>query len=190
MSAPGIGQEAQAVYDRLIQEHARGVWRLAFRLSGDHDDANDLVQEAYFEAWRSIGTLREAHAARAWLVRILVHRAAHRLRRRRSHPPGHTLLEEPLDAGSEAMPDLERLARTEDIQCALDALAPERRTAFLLVFLEGFTCREVGEMLDIPLGTVLSRIHRARGELRALLRDMAPAVGASHDARQSQGDSA
>ena len=70
-------------------------------------------------------------------------------------------------------PYLELLARREDIQRALDALDPDRRTVFLLVFLEGFTCREAGEMLDIPLGTVLSRIHRARGELRGLLRHLA-----------------
>ena len=182
---------ALPIYDALIDEHAERIWRMAFRLTGDHDDANDLVQETYYEAWKSIGSLREPKAARAWLIRILVHRAAHRLRRRRTRPSGQRLAEEPSDEGLAGLPDLELLARREDIQRALDGIDPERRTAFLLVFLEGFTCREVGEMLDIPLGTVLSRIHRARSELRRQLEHLAPdRAEGGKDAHRAEGGEA
>jgi len=147
---------------------------MAYRLTGDHGDADDLCQEAYYEAWRSIRSLRDPKAGRAWLIRILVHRASRRLRRMRVQPIEERAVQADVDAALPSTPDVDLLSRQADIQDALDVLDPDRRTVFLLVFLEGFTCREVGEMLDIPLGTVLSRIHRARSRLRHLLRHRAP----------------
>lgn len=179
MSVTGTSQDTRAsrdregLYENLVQRHGARVWRMAFRLTGDHADAEDLTQEAYYEAWRSIGTLREPEAGGGWLVRILIHRASRRLRRTRTHPAPERLQEEAVDAAAGGLADLR--GPDVDIQAALDALDPDRRMVFLLVFLEGFTCREAGEMLDIPLGTVLSRIHRARSELRRSLRHRDPA---------------
>ena len=184
MDAPGTSPESPSertpagdagrLYEELIRAHAAGVWRMAYRLTGDHGDADDLCQEAYYEAWRSIRSLRDPKAGRAWLIRILVHRASRRLRRMRVQPIEERAVQADVDAALPSTPDVDLLSRQADIQDALDVLDPDRRTVFLLVFLEGFTCREVGEMLDIPLGTVLSRIHRARSRLRHLLRHRAP----------------
>jgi len=198
LAVPGTPHDPAGLYDELIDRHAGGVWRMAYRLTGDAEDADDLSQEAYYEAWRSIRTLRDPRAGRAWLIRILVHRASRRLRRMRARPGEERAVDEHVDAEPGLLPDLDLLARREDVQRALDAIDPDRRTVFLMVFLEGFTCREAGEMLDIPLGTVLSRIHRARAELRGLLRDMAPSAGgasfegdgAGADARHAEGGSA
>ena len=184
----GPAGDAGRLYEDLIQAHAAGVWRMAYRLTGDHGDADDLCQEAYYEAWRSIRSLRDPKAGRAWLIRILVHRASRRMRRIRLQPNEERQVQEDQDADlAAAAPEGELLDRQEDIQDALDALDPDRRTVFLLVFLEGFTCREVGEMLDIPLGTVLSRIHRARSRLRHLLRHRAPTTSAGGAPMQDSG---
>jgi len=165
--------EQEAIYQDLVQRHAARVWRMAYRLTGDHADAEDLTQETYYEAWRSIASLREPAAGGGWMIRILVHRASRRLRRIRTSPAPERLQEETLEAPRDDFFDLG--GPDLDIQAALDALDPDRRMAFLLVFLEGLTCRQAGELLDIPLGTVLSRIHRARAELRRTLRHMNPA---------------
>ncbi len=165
MTPPQVPSATRARYERLVDAHAASLWRLAWRLTRDADDAEDLVQETYYEAWRSLGSLRQEGAARAWLVRILIHRGAHRLRRARRKPlrPG-------LDSERVAAPlqptVLATMADREVLEQALAALEPDRRTVILLVFQEGFSCREVGEMLDIPRGTVLSRLHRARHDLR------------------------
>ena len=158
-----------ALYRDLVREHGSRIWRMAYRLTGDRDDAEDLTQETYCEAWRCIGKLRAPEAGSRWLLAILRHRAAHRLRRARSRPSVERTLDERVDTAGQDEPALDALARQDDIQNALDRLAPERRETFLLVFLEGWTCRETAEHLDIPLGTVLSRIHRSRLELRRWL---------------------
>ena len=158
-----------ALYRDLVREHGSRIWRMAYRLTGDRDDAEDLAQETYCEAWRCIGKLRAPEAGSRWLLAILRHRAAHRLRRARSRPSVERALDERVDAVGQDELALDALARKDDIQIALDGLDPERRETFLLVFLEGWTCRETAERLDIPLGTVLSRIHRTRLELRRRL---------------------
>lgn len=156
----------RALYERLVDAHAASLWRMAYRLTGDHDDAEDLTQEAFYEAWRSIGSLREARAGRSWLFTILTHRASRRLRTARRTPPAERPVDEGYDAAPRRRMDLTRLQDRETVQRALDAVDPARRQTFLLVIQGGFTCREAGEMLDVPLGTVLSRLHRARAELR------------------------
>jgi RNA polymerase sigma factor (sigma-70 family) len=177
-------RDCEGLYEDLVQRHAARVWRMAYRLTGDHADAEDLTQEAYYEAWRSIGTLREPEAGGGWLIRILIHRASRRLRRIRTTPELERLQDGALEEAAAAEFDLG--GSQVDIQAALDGLDPDRR----MVFLEGFTCREAGEMLDIPLGTVLSRIHRARAELRVSLRHMNPAMRESESHGRASGERA
>jgi RNA polymerase sigma-70 factor (ECF subfamily) len=168
------------LYEDLVGRHGASLWRFALRLTGDRDEADELLQQTYFEAWKSLHTLREPAAGRAWLSRILQRRFQRWLRQQRAGPRTEREVDEESDASDLLVPDLDALARSEDVQRALDALVPERRLAFLLVFLEGYTCREAAERLGIPLGTVLSRIHRARAELRRHLRSYAgPDAGAS-----------
>jgi RNA polymerase sigma-70 factor, ECF subfamily len=159
-------------YEQLVAENADRLWRLAYRLTGDRQEAEDLTQETFYEAWRSLRSLRHPAAARAWLASILLHRASRWLRRRRTHRPITRTLDESVDVSPLRGPELETLARQELLQRALDALDPDRRVAFLMVFQEGNSCREAAERLGIPLGTLLSRVHRARGELRWHLRQV------------------
>lgn len=177
MADAGRRTESAGAYEALVEAHSAPIWRLAFRLTGDRQEGEDLTQETFYEAWRSLPSLRDPSRGRAWLAAILLHRASRRLRRRRREPPVARPIDEESDRAPPAGPDLDRLARKEDLQRALDALDPDRRAAFLLVFHEGRTCLEAAELLGVPLGTVLSRVHRARLELRRRLRDLSEGIG-------------
>lgn len=178
MNAASTIPDPSALYTDLVDEHAAAIWRMAFRLTGDHADAEDLTQEAFYEAWRSIGSLRDPRAGRSWLYRILMHRASRRLRTIRKLPVRERDVDERFDAVSGGTSHVARLADQESMQAALEAIDPIRKQTFLLVIQGGFSCREAGEILDIPRGTVLSRMHRARAELRQALRAVAAAGAA------------
>lgn len=163
------------LYEQLVRQYGGDVYRFAYRLSGDKDLADDLTQEAFCEAWRSLGDLRNPERGKSWLMQILRHRFLHTVRdsgRRVQARPDMEALNQ-LDTGDVASV-LARLADQELLQHALDLLEDRFKEPFLLVFLEGFHCREVAELLDLPLGTVLSRIHRARIQMRASIRQLDP----------------
>ncbi|MBI4859833.1 MAG: RNA polymerase sigma factor [Candidatus Riflebacteria bacterium] len=158
----------RALFDELVGNHAADLFALAYRLAGRREVAEDLVQEAFTEAWRSLPALRDRTCARAWLMQILRHRWLHWLRARSTRPVesgGLGLVED--RAAPQAVPAASSLS--DGVQEALDSLDERFRSPFLMVFLQGMSCREVARELDIPLGTVLSRLHRARATLRRLL---------------------
>jgi RNA polymerase sigma-70 factor (ECF subfamily) len=157
----------RALYGVWVRDYSADVYRCAFRLCGHADCAEELTQEVFFEAWRSIDSLRDAAKARVWLLSILRHRYMHWLRDRKRHPAqaGSAHGEVGALVSQEDQPG-EIMARQESLRAALDALEDHYKVPFLLVFLEGLTCQEAADFLDIPLGTVLSRIYRARQFLR------------------------
>ena len=153
-----------------MRNHAAALFRFAARSCGDPIAAEDVVQETYYEAWRSLARLRDAGSGRAWLFQILRHRLARRAR---------SIVREPRpEPGEEAVHvrALERLSRRELVQRALDTLDPAFRETFLLVMLEGVTCAEAAERLGVARGTVLSRLSRARAALRTAIERMDPEV--------------
>lgn len=157
----------QTLYDSWVREYSGDIYRCALRLCGQPDVAEELVQEVFYEAWRSMDRLRDPAKARAWLLSILRHRYMHWLRDQKRRPKSGEAAREQaqrLSTGEDLPQDI--LARQESLQAALDALEDRYKVPFLLVFLEGMTCQQAAEFLDIPLGTVLSRIHRARRFLR------------------------
>lgn len=160
------------LYNGFVHDHAAGLYRFAFRLSGEADTAEDLVQEVFLEAWRSLHSLRDPGSAKAWLYQILRHRYAHWLRDRARRPDLRASADRLENVPSLPGTDpLDVLCRQEILQKALDALDDRYKESFLMVFMQGFTCKETAGELDVPLGTVLSRIHRARKFLRQFLRD-------------------
>ena len=157
-------------YEQWVRSFAQPLYRYAYRLTGNAQIAEDLVQETFVEAWRSISRQKEEERAKAWLFQILRYRHAHHLRDRGrrlqpmrladnadEHPAG--LIQQPLEV----------LAEKDAIQTALDDLTPAMRETFMMVFVEGCTCRQTAENLRIPLGTVLSRLDAARRALRIAL---------------------
>ncbi len=158
----------RACFEQWVRDHARDLHRFAYRLCGDADTAEDLVQETFYQAWKGRGSLHHSDRARAWLFQILRHRYSHWARDRSRTPPV-TVAAPDRDAEAFEAPPAATPSDGEPLQRALDALDDGFRTPLLMVFVQGLTCREAAEQLDLPLGTVLSRIHRARKQLRRTL---------------------
>ena len=166
-------------YEQWVRAHSAELYRFAYRLAGKRETAEDLLQETFTEAWRSLEKREAPDHPRAWLFQILRFRYAHLIRDTGHHlrtaHAADTLDSQPAPEG---ISPLETLANQELLQNALDTLAPRIRETFLMVFLEGNTCRETAEALKIPLGTVLSRLDRARQLLRSAL---GPSLGSALD---------
>jgi RNA polymerase sigma-70 factor (ECF subfamily) len=141
---------------------AQRLLRFALHLTRDKPSAEDLVQETLLKAWRSFHQFQDGSSARAWLYRILVNAFHAQARKVRSLPI-------PVEPKTPAM--IERL----EINQALDSLPVEHRTVLLLGVVEGFTCREISGILSVPIGTVMSRLSRARQALREKLMPLAAA---------------
>jgi len=147
--------------------HTRSLLRVARRLTLDASCAEDLVQDTLLLAWRAFHQFRAGTNARAWLFRILVNEFRSRLRKGRAAP-----VMVRLKAESQA-PTYE-FADAVEIREAVDNLTLEHRTVLLLAVVEGFTCQEVAEIVTAPIGTVMSRLSRARSALRNQLFPAAP----------------
>jgi RNA polymerase sigma-70 factor (ECF subfamily) len=162
-------------YEQWVRLYAPDLYRYAYRLTGKTQIAEDLVQETFFEAWRSIASQKGPSKARAWLFQILRYRHAHYLRDTLRHRQTTSLDQNEDNHPADAFrPPLEKLATEDALQLALDKLSPIIRETVLMVFVEGRTCRETAQSLRIPLGTVLSRLDNARRSLRVMLNDIRP----------------
>ncbi len=170
----------------LAREHLPGLYSLARRLVAD--DAEDLVQECLIKACRGYDRLRDHVAARAWFNRILVNCARDRFRAQQRRP-AETLVD-PVDefslyrtiAAEDPFPysdsvHVDFLCRfgTEDVWNVLAGIPPMYRFPLVLVHMEGMSTAEVADLLDVPLGTLLSRLHRARKRFERALWDYASA---------------
>ena len=160
----------QAQFNALVVDHGPALYRVAYRLIGDRHEAEDLVQETFRSAWKSRQRYRSGRSDRAWLISILRRRAVDRWRR----PAPPSVL------GGAAFPDTavaweDPLAHdyTDEMQAGLDRLNPDLRETLLLVVVGELTHQEVADLLSVPLGTVLSRVSRARTRLREFLLSIA-----------------
>ena len=158
-----------------MREHSARVYRLAYRLTGNQHDAEDLTQEVFVRVFRSLHDYQPG-TFEGWLHRITTNLFLDMVRRRaRIRFEGL-----PEDAerikGREATPAqvYDDTHLDHDVQTALDALLPEYRAAVVLCDIEGLTYEEIADVLGIKLGTVRSRIHRGRTQLRAALAHRAP----------------
>ncbi len=142
--------------------HARSLLRVARRLTAGSSHAEDLVQECLLLAWRSFHQLREGSNAKAWLFRILFNCWYAQGRKLRKVPALVPLSADISVAGA-------GLDDAMDVSRALEALQQEHRTVLLLGVVEGLTCHEIAEVLSVPVGTVMSRLSRARQAMRTRL---------------------
>lgn len=150
----------------LVDAHGPALYRVAYRMTGDAHDAEDLVQEAFRSAWKSRATYEPGRGDRAWLTCILRRRVVD-LWRKRQRPDAMSPQEMP-DVGIEG-PDPSADEYSDKVQAALNKLPRELRESLLLVVVGELTHQEVADLLQVPLGTVLSRVSRARRKLRQLL---------------------
>jgi RNA polymerase sigma-70 factor (ECF subfamily) len=147
--------------------HTRSLLRVARRLTSDRATAEDLVQEAMLLAWRGFHQFHQGTNVRAWLFRILINAIHTHGRRVRSAPV--TVRQETDEVQSGHFQVDAGIHEAAEISQALGELGVEQRTVLLLAVVEGFTCREIAEILAVPMGTVMSRLGRAREALRGRL---------------------
>ena len=155
-----------AEFNRMVAEYGPALYRTAYRMLGDRHEAEDLVQEAFRSAWKSRASFNPEGGARAWMASILRRRAADHWRHAR--PPTVPADDQRLEMQRPA-DDPCRDELTDEMQRALDRLPPELKETLLLVVVAELTHQEAAEMLGVPLGTVLSRVSRARNRLREYL---------------------
>jgi len=160
-------------FEREAIPHLEALLRTAVRISGDRARAEDAVQETYLRAWRSFRTYQPDTNCRAWLFRILLNVLKKAAGKKRRDPLAEAEEVEGSNKVIPLFPDVEGGNR-QDILAAVSHLTPEFRDVLWLVVVEGFPYKETAQMLDIPMGTVMSRLYRARRELRRWLT--APAV--------------
>jgi RNA polymerase sigma-70 factor (ECF subfamily) len=167
-------------WDEVVREHADHVYRLAYRLSGNRHDAEDLTQDTFIRVFRSLASFKPG-TFEGWLHRITTNLFLDMVRRR-----GRLRMEslpEDTDRLAGDAPDPEQVFDVNHLdpalQAALDELAPDFRVAVVLCDVEGLSYEEIGATLGVKLGTVRSRIHRGRTALRAALRRHRLAAGAS-----------
>ena len=165
-------------WDEVVRQHAPRVYRLAYRLAGNPQDAEDLTQETFVRVFRSLASYQPG-TFEGWLHRITTNLFLDLVRRRQR------IRFDALPDDSERLPGRERSPEQvyadshldPDIQRALDALHPDFRVAVVLCDIEGLSYEEIATTLGIKLGTVRSRIHRGRLQLREALRHRAPRAG-------------
>lgn len=150
----------------LIDSHYESLYRYAYRLSGTAADAEDLVQETFGKAITRLHQLRQADHARQWLFRILRNAYLHRIRDDRKRKAV------PLDSVADvaAVPATEVPAvDPAELQAALNDLDETFRTPLILFYFEEFSYRDIAEQLDLPIGTVMSRLARGKAYLKTRL---------------------
>jgi RNA polymerase sigma-70 factor (ECF subfamily) len=163
MGWPGNRRRVQ----QLVDAHYEPLFRYAFRLSGSAADAEDLTQETFCKAQRQFHQLRDPARAKPWLFSILRNAYLHRIRADASHKCVS------LDAvGDQPGPDPDPPPEVEpaQLQAALNELPEAFRTPLILFYFEEFSYRDIAEQMDLPIGTVMSRLARAKAHLRTRLR--------------------
>jgi len=157
-------------WEEVARDHGRFLYTVAFRLTGNDDDAQDLVQEVLLRVRKGLATYRPG-SLEGWLSRITTNTFLDDVRRRRRRPvdplpenPDWVL--PPTEAADEA---LAGAALPDDVHSALRRLPPDYRAAVVLCDVVGLPYQEIASALDVPVGTVRSRIHRGRAMLREAL---------------------
>lgn len=167
-------------FEPLVEKYRERVWRLAYGYLRDREEAWDVAQEAFIRAWQALPSFRGQSAFYTWLFRIVMNVATDRARQRAAR--GRAFGTDPVPEEEwervamdpAAGPD-DAAGRAEErarIRRALEALPEHHRTIIMLSDLEGLSYREIAEVLDIPMGTVMSRLHNARKRLRDVLGPM------------------
>src|ERR1700721_2613279 len=153
-------------FHNLVDAHYEALFRYAYRLAGTAVEAEDLTQEAFGKAVTRLSQLREHERAKAWLFRILRNLYLHKIRDEKRHRiiPLDSVGDLPERATSET-PEIE----PEKLQEALNELEEGFRTPLILFYFEEFSYRDIAEQMDLPIGTVMSRLARAKAYLRVKL---------------------
>lgn len=161
---------AEVRIERLVEEHYAELYRYAFRLTGNATDAADTTQQTFLNAQRHLESIRDPAKVRGWLYSILRNTFL-KLRRKKTAAPASNLeinldhINDPAFDAARPIPEFD----AEDLQRAITELPDEFRTVVLMFYFEECSYREIARALEIPAGTVMSRLSRAKGHLRKRL---------------------
>ena len=175
-SQPGAEEWTPPTWEELVRDHGARVYRLAYRLTGNPHDAEDLTQDVFVRVFRSLHRFQPG-TFEGWLHRITTNLFLDGARRRQKirfdglGEGSDERLRSTWPSPSEQLADADL---DHDVAAALSALPPEFRAAVVLCDIEGLSYEEISQVLDIKIGTVRSRIHRGRAQLRAALAHRRP----------------
>ncbi len=190
-------EEKNTIFDGEFMPHIDSMYNFAYRLTFDEDDAKDLVQDTYLKAYRFINSFEQGTNAKAWLFRILKNSFINEYRKKSKQPikvdyqevetyynSDDVDYQSTSDLRAESVKDM----LGDEISNALNSLAVDFRTVIILCDLEGFTYEEMAKILDIPIGTVRSRLHRARNLLKDKLRGYAQNMGYNTEGEEEEAE--
>jgi RNA polymerase sigma factor (sigma-70 family) len=172
------GRPVASNFEDLLRPHVEYLYRLAWRFTGSNSDAEDLVQDVLVKLFPRTREMLEVERLRPWLARVLYRQYVDVIRKRARSPvvslvPDADAEDNPLDAvpvvGNGPEEAAERSGLRERLLAALRRLNPEQRAVVVMHDVEGYSLEELEALLETPLGTLKSRLHRARRALRALL---------------------
>jgi RNA polymerase sigma-70 factor (ECF subfamily) len=178
--------EKEKIFNNEFMTHINSMYNFAYRLTLDQDDSKDLLQDTYLKAYRFIDSFQQGTNAKAWLFRILKNSFINDYRKKSKEPSKVDYQDvesyyNSEDVDRQITPDLRVEALRDmigdEISNALNSLDVDFRTVIILCDLEGFKYDEMAKILDIPIGTVRSRLHRARNLLKEKLSTYAKQMG-------------
>jgi RNA polymerase sigma-70 factor (ECF subfamily) len=181
-----LKKKHDGIFEREFLPHMDILYNFAYHLAYNESDANDLVQETYLKAYRFIESYQEGTNAKAWLFKILKNAFINEYRKRSKQPTkiDYEEIVNYQDAEDSSYVEYVDLRQEifqgmigDEVSNALNSLPVDFRTVVLLCDIEGFTYEEIASIVDIPIGTVRSRLHRARNMLKEQLKAYAKEMG-------------
>ncbi len=173
-----------SAFGLLVERHQKKMMNIAYRLTGDYDGACEVVQDAFVSAFKAIGKFRREAAFSTWLYRIAINLSKNRMKQmktrlQRGVPPAKDCFTtdegqvgiDPADPAPSVLEQLEKREVQEKVQACINALDHEYREGLVLRDIQGFSYDEIKALLDVPEGTVKSRLFRARDTLKGLLKE-------------------
>ena len=181
-----IAKLQQQKFERDLLPHINVLNTFAYHLSYNEEDARDLVQETYLKAYKAIDSYDEGTNAKAWLFKILKNNYINQYRRKSKRPRNvdfeafvglHESENSPIKSKVDLREEIYEELMGDEVTIAINGLPLDFRTVILLCDIEGFTYEEIAKILDVPIGTVRSRLHRARNLLKEKLSTYAQKLG-------------
>jgi RNA polymerase sigma-70 factor (ECF subfamily) len=183
---PNHSPEDEKLFETEMLPHIKSLYHFAYRLTNNEDDANDLIQDTYLKCYRFLSSFERGSNAKAWLFRILKNSFINNYRKASKEPNkiDYEEAENYLNTGKSSYSDSidlrDKIFRGlvgDEVSKALNMLPVDFRTVIILCDIEEFTYEEISKIINIPIGTVRSRLHRARKMLRDMLTDYALSLG-------------
>lgn len=168
-----------SAFDKLIELHRKQIYQLAYQITGSHQDADDISQEAFIQAYKSIGKFKGRSKFSTWLRRIAINLSINHLKKESRHGQkspdeeilnsrGYSLISSWTNNPLEEVEAKELAGRIKE---AMDSLPVAEKVVFILRVHQGLSYKEIARTLSCPIGTVMSRLNRARRRLRDKLKD-------------------